>query len=97
MVEDPESDDERTLVLVVPRKAGLEPKQWEGEAERNECSATVCFYMGDVGDGELDGRHLGVTELSEWLVREQIGIRKMTVEVPVLDPVVIESIGGLDT
>ncbi|MFV8756389.1 winged helix-turn-helix domain-containing protein [Nannocystaceae bacterium ST9] len=101
IVEDPEADDEegRVLVLLVPRKTAIEPKLWEGEAERNGCGGTLVFAMGESG-AELaaqDTRVIGAAELARWLIRQRIGVRIARFEVPVLDADLIESIGGLDT
>jgi hypothetical protein len=95
---DPEEEDGRTLVLIVPRKTPLDPKSWEGEAERNGCSNTLVFAMNDNG-GEApgDARTVAVRELASWMLRRGIGVRTMTVQIPVLDADLIESIGGLDT
>ena len=96
---EPEDDDGRTLVLIIPRKTGLDPRLWEGEAERNNCSTTLVFAMsdgtGDVGVG--DGRIISSRELTTWLLRNGIGVRTLNIQVPVLDADLIESIGGLDT
>lgn len=100
IAEDPDGDDEdaKALVLVVPRRTSLEPKLWDGEAERNQCSSTLVFSMADSGAERVgDARVLYAPELAEWLSRHQIGINRVSVEVPVLDASVIESIGGLDT
>ncbi|MCA9700752.1 MAG: winged helix-turn-helix domain-containing protein, partial [Myxococcales bacterium] len=49
IADDPEvdEDDARTLVLIIPRKTAPDPRLWEGEAERNNCAATLVFTMGD--------------------------------------------------
>ena len=97
VVEDPESDEEgRTLCVVIPRKTGLDPKTWEGEADRNGCGAHLFFCMGEGGD-DLDGRTIGVAELADWMRRNRIGLETLTLEVPVLDPTFVESVAGLDT
>jgi hypothetical protein len=93
---DPEDDDGRTLVLIIPRKTGLEPKLWEGEAERNGCGATLVFSMSD-GEPLGDARTISARELTAWLLRHGIGVRTLTIQIPVLDAGLIESIGGLDT
>ncbi len=98
---DPEDDDGRTLVLIVPRKTSLEPKLWDGEAERNACSATLVFAMGEASaDGPLagsDARVIFAKDFARWLLRQGIGVRTLEVRVPVLDANLIESIAGLDT
>ena len=99
MVDDPEADEDerRQLVLVVPAKTALEPKLWEGEAERAGCHGVVVFAMGDISAAPGDVRIVGTGELSAWLIKHQVGVRRLEMSVPVLDPAVIESIGGLDT
>jgi hypothetical protein len=95
---DPEDDDGRTLVLIVPRKTALEPKLWEGEAERNGCGNTLVFTMSDNGvEAFGDARIVSARELTTWLLRRGIGVRTLTIQIPVLDAGLIESIGGLDT
>ncbi len=102
VVDDPEADDEggRTLVLVVPRRTGLDPKLWEGELERNGCQAMLLFAMSDGVDEASFGdaaRVIGAAELGAWLRQHGIGVDRMCIEVPVLDPTFIESVAGLDT
>ena len=101
IVEDPEAEDDegRVLVLLVPRKSAIEPKLWEGEAERNGCGSTLVFAMGEAGTelGSPDARVIGASELARWMIRQRIGVRVARFEVSVLDADLIESIGGLDT
>jgi hypothetical protein len=94
-----EDDEGRVLVLLVPRKTAIEPKLWEGEAERNGCAGLLVFAMGDVGAdlASPDTRVIGASELARWMIRQRIGVRTARFEVPVLDADLIESIGGLDT
>jgi hypothetical protein len=95
---DPEDDDGRTLVLILPRKTAIEPKLWEGEAERNGCGSTLLFAMSDATTEPLgDARTISARELTTWMLRRGIGVRTLTIQIPVLDPGLIESIGGLDT
>jgi hypothetical protein len=94
---DPEDEDGRTLVLIVPRKTPLEPKSWEGEAERNGCTSTLVFAMTDNGEPPGDARTISARELAAWMLRRGIGVRTLTIQIPVLDADLIESIGGLDT
>ncbi|KIG13457.1 hypothetical protein DB30_08053 [Enhygromyxa salina] len=96
---DPEDDDGRTLVLIVPRKTNLEPKLWEGEAERNTCASTLVFAMSDsmAEPAGADTRVVLANEFVRWLLRSGIGVRSLNIQVPVLDADLIESIGGLDT
>ena len=100
---EPEDDDGRTLVLIVPRKTSLEPKLWDGEAERNGCAATLVFTMTDGGDpaasalAGTDARVVFARDLARWLLRQGIGVRTLEIKVPVLDADLIESIAGLDT
>lgn len=96
VVEDPDGDEDgRVLCVVVPRKTGIDTKNWEGEADRNGCGGHLFFCMGDADD--LDGRTIGAAELAEWMSRQRIGVQSLTLEVPVLDPTFIESVAGLDT
>ncbi|NVB42208.1 hypothetical protein G6O69_30575 [Pseudenhygromyxa sp. WMMC2535] len=101
IVEDAEgdSDDSRLLVLIVPRKTSLEPKLWEGDAERNGCGAIMVFAMcdpsADAGTG--DARVIYAQEFARWLLDNGVGVKTVTFSVPVLDADIIESVGGLDT
>jgi hypothetical protein len=101
VVDDPEpdEDDGRALVLIVPRKTSLEPKLWDGEAERNGCSATLVFSMSDPADPSAfgDARVIFAKDFARWLLRHGIGVQTLEVRVPVLDANLIESIAGLDT
>ncbi len=95
---DPEFEESRLLVLVVPRRTTVEPKAWEGEAERNNCGGVVMFAMGEVDDGLAgEARVIGAGELAQWMVDQEVGVDRLRIEVPVIDPTFIESIGGLDT
>lgn len=96
---DPEDDEGRTLVLVVPQRTGLDPSLWEGELERNSCSAMLAFTMGEVPEehGLGDARIVGGSELASWLIDHGVGVQRLRVSATVLDPTLIESIGGLDT
>lgn len=103
VADEPELDDEdgRTLVLIVPRKTTLESKLWEGEAERNGCSATLVFTMSDppADPSALhgDARMIFAKDFTRWLLRHGIGVQTLELRVPVLDANLIESIAGLDT
>lgn len=97
LVEDPEEDDGRVLTLVIPRRTALEPRAWDGEAERNGCAGTLLFVMGDPPDELGEGRVIGAGELAAWLRVQRIGVQVVRFEVPLLDMTIIESIGGLDT
>jgi hypothetical protein len=95
---DPEFEEPRLLVLVVPRRTALEPKAWDGEAERNQCAGVILFAMGDVDEALVgDARVVGASELASWMVEQRVGVDRLRVDVPVMDPTFIESIGGLDT
>ena len=94
---DPEEDDGRTLVLIFPRKTSLEPKLWDGEAERNNCSNTLVFAMCEPSESLGEARVVFAREFSEWLLRHGVGVKPLKIEVPALDANLIESIGGLDT
>lgn len=98
VVEDPDADDEgRLLVLVIPRRTAVDPKLWEGEPERQTCTNTLLIAMGEVSEDVGDARVIGPGELGNWLRTQGFGVQTVTLEVPVLDMAVIESIGGLDT
>ncbi|HVH98815.1 MAG TPA: winged helix-turn-helix domain-containing protein [Enhygromyxa sp.] len=102
VADEPELEDEdgRTLVLIVPRKTAIEPKLWEGEAERNGCSGTLVFSMADAsGDPAAlgDARVIFAKDFARWLLRHGIGVQTLEIKVPVLDANLIESIAGLDT
>lgn len=99
ITEDGEADDDdaRQLVVVVPRRTPVDPKAWEGDAERHGCQTTVLFAMGEVGDEVGDVRVLGPSEFAAWLREQGIGITRWRLEVTVLDPTVIESVAGLDS
>jgi hypothetical protein len=95
---DPEFEEPRLLVLVVPRRTALEPKAWEGEVERNHCGGVVMFAMGEVDEALAgEARVIGAGELAQWLIDQKVGVDDLRIEVPVIDPTFIESIGGLDT
>lgn len=98
VVQDPEAEDEdgRVLVLVLPRKAGLDASNWAGDSERNSCGGHLVFAMGEAPD-LAEQRTVGPHEFARWLRTQGIGVTTLAIEVTVLDPTVIESIGGLDT
>jgi len=99
LIEDNESDGDRILLLVVPRKTAVEARLWEEDPERNKCNGGVWVVaMGDPREAnDRDVRTTGPEELADWLIRERIGVKTLKLEVPVLDPTLIESIAGLDT
>ncbi|MCH9681313.1 MAG: winged helix-turn-helix domain-containing protein [Deltaproteobacteria bacterium] len=95
---DPEYDEPKLLVLVVPRRTALEAKAWDGEVERNQCGGVLIFAMGDLEEGVVgEARVINAQELAHWLSEQQVGIGRLTIDVPVIDATFIESIGGLDT
>jgi len=102
VVSDPEGDDAdaRVLALIVPKRTEIDAKLREGELERNSCTALLLFAMGDVPEevaGEPDTRVVGTHELGEWMRGTGLGVETVSFDVKVLDPTLIESIGGLDT
>jgi hypothetical protein len=100
VVEDSEDEEgARMLVLVVPKRTGLDTKLWDGDLERNACGSLLVFAMGDQVEEFADGnvRVVGALELAQWLRQQGLGVQTVQVEVCMLDPVVIESIAGLDT
>ncbi|MBL4688640.1 MAG: winged helix-turn-helix domain-containing protein [Nannocystaceae bacterium] len=97
---DPEEEDGRTLVLVVPRRTVLDAKLWEGDLERNNCTQVLVFSMGDVPEDFAlaeSGRLIRASELAGWLNAHKVGVTDFSLAVQVLDPTLIESIAGLDT
>jgi hypothetical protein len=97
LVVDDGEEEGRVLTLIVPRRTPVDPKIWEGEPERNACSSVLLFAMSDPPDDWGEGRCIGAGELAGWLRQKKLGVQQITIEVPVLDPTVIESIAGLDT
>lgn len=101
VVGDPDADDEdgKLLVLVLPRKAGVDPSAWAGDLERAQAGGLLVFAMGEI-PGEPpwgEARTIGATELAAWLREQGVGVCPVPLAVSVLDPTVLESIGGLDT
>jgi hypothetical protein len=99
VVEDPEAedDDAKLLVVVVPRRTPVDPKLWEGDPERHGCAGIVVFAMGEGDELGPEARVIGAGELAGWLREQGIGVQRLTIDVPVLDPTVIESVAGLDS
>jgi hypothetical protein len=99
LVVDDGEEEGRMMALVVPRRTAVDPKLWEGEPERNGCSSVLLFAMGEPPEdwNDAGGRCIGAGELAQWLRQNRIAVQVLTLEVPVLDPTVIESIAGLDT
>lgn len=98
LVEDGEGDEERYLVVVAPKKAAVEMRVLESEAERASCVGVLAFVMGDADDEvSLDSRVISVGEFCAWMIRNGVGVQQLTLEAPVLEARVIESIRGLDT
>lgn len=102
VVEDPEPEEEdgRTLVLVVPRRTTLEAKLWDGELERNACSQLLVFNMGETPDDLSLGdsaRVIGPSEFASWMTQRRVAVTEVELKARVLEPTFIESIAGLDT
>ena len=101
VIGDPEADDEeaKILVIVLPRRAGIDPAAWAGDLERVQASGCLVFAIGDVPAEPPWGeaRTIAATDLAAWLRTQGIGVQPIQVEAAVLDPTVIESISGLDT
>lgn len=101
VIGDPEAEDEdaKILVLVLPRRAGIDPAAWAGDLERVQAATCLVFAVGDVPADPPWGeaRTLTAPDLAAWLRGQGIGVQPIQVEAAVLDPAVIESIGGLDT
>ena len=99
VVLDPESDEEegKLLTLVLPRKTTVDASAWAGDAERSGCAGHLVFAMGEAPEFSGEARTIHAHELARWLRTQGIGVSTMPIEVTVLDPTVIESIGGLDT
>ena len=88
-----------TLVLAIPKKANVDARQLESEIDRSNCSAVLAFVMGDPPNAAWtdDARIITARSLADWLTRHGVGVETVTFQVPVLNPWIIESIGGLDT
>lgn len=101
LVYDPESDDDeaKLLVLILPRKAGVDPAAWAGDLERAPATGCLVFAMGELPAEAPwgDARTLTPPELAAWLRSQEIGVSTLKLELTVLDPTIIESISGLDT
>lgn len=98
VVEDEDGDEDRYLAVVAPKKAAFEMRVMESEAERASCAGVIAFVMGDADDeAALDSRVISAREFCEWMIRTGVGVRRLTLEAPVLEARVIESIRGLDT
>ncbi len=100
LVVDDGEEEGRVLALVVPRRTPVDPKLWDGDAERNGCTSVLLFAMGDPPEDwaeGMGGRCIGAAELAQWLRQNKLAVQQVTIEVSVLDPTVIESIAGLDT
>ena len=98
VAEDVQQDEDRVLVVAVPRKSSIDLRLSETEAERASCSSVLAFVMGEEDmDVDAEVRTVGVDELAEWLTAQSVGVQSLTLTVPVLDARVIESIRGLDT
>jgi hypothetical protein len=100
VVHDPDPEfGGRVLVLAVPAKTAVERKLWEGDLERHDCRSVLVLAAGEnaAGDWGSDVRLLPAPWFAQWLMRKRVGVRSVTLTVPVLDPSVIESVGGLDT
>ena len=102
IVQDPEfeGDEARTLVVVIPRKVGVDPRLWQGEADKQNC-ARVLVVTGGAWPESFDppegGRALAAPDLAAWMRRAGLGVATHAVRIPLLDPAVIESIAGLDS
>jgi hypothetical protein len=101
VVGDPDAEDEdgKLLVLVLPRKAGIDASAWAGDLERAQAGGMLVFAMGEIPADPPWGeaRTLGAPELAAWLREQGIGVCPVPLAVSALDPTVLESIGGLDT
>lgn len=96
---DPEEGPMNWLVVGVPKKATFDSRALDTELERNNCAAAMIFCMGDASAfGALaDIRVVSVRQLAEWLLQSGVAVETLEFRVPVLNPWVLESIGGLDT
>jgi hypothetical protein len=93
-----DDDDRRTLVVVLPRKSSPEPKAWEVDAEKLEVNHVVVISLSENPDLiPQEIQTLTSDDLTEILARHGVGVRRLRIDVPVLDPALLESIGGLDT
>lgn len=98
---EPESEDDeaKLLVLILPRRAGVEPSAWVGDLDRVQASGCVVFCMGEVPADPPwgDSRVITAPDMAGWLRSQGVGISPLPVAVGGLDPTVLESISGLDT
>ena len=98
VVEDGDEEDERYLAVVVPKKSSMEMRVMESEAERANCAGVLAFVMGEMDEeSTLDSRVISAGEFCDWMMRNEVGVRPLVLETPVLEARVIESIRGLDT
>lgn len=94
---EPEDDDPRVLVVIAPRKTSIDSSAWSSDVERSGFGAVLVFTMAD-GNADLeDVRAIRAPEFARWLRLHGIGTEIVKIEVPALDPTLIESISGLDT
>lgn len=94
-----EEDEPKLLVVVLPRRAGIDPSAWAGDLERTQASGHLVFCMGDAPAEPSWGEARVITapELAGWLRAQGVGITPLPLSIGGLDPTVLESISGLDT
>lgn len=94
---DPEEDDPKVMVVVAPRKSSVDAGAWTSDVDRVSFGGVLVFSMADEPVDFEDARVIHAPELGRWLRDHGIGVEVVKVEVPALDPTLIESISGLDT
>lgn len=96
---DAEDEESRTLVAIVPRKTTLEPRALEADLEARGCASCLVIAGGDMAEDALppDTRVITAPELAAWMWEKGIGVQPLRLELTVLDPGFVESVGGLDT
>ncbi len=102
VVEDPdlEGDAARTLVIVIPRKVGVDPRLWQDEPAKSGCERML-VVTGGAWPGSFDppapGRAMSAPDLAAWMRASGFGVETCTVQVTMIDPTIIESVAGLDS
>jgi len=94
---DPDDDDPKVMVVVAPRKSSVDAGAWTYDVDRITFGGVLVFSMADESVDFEDARVIQAPELGRWLREHGIGVEVVKVEVPALDPTLIESISGLDT
>lgn len=94
---DPDDDDPKVMVVVAPRKSSVDSGAWTSDVDRGSFGGVLVISMADESVDFDDARVILAEEFARWLREHGIGVETVKVEVPALDPTLIESISGLDT